>query len=216
MSLRAVTVAHLMTRRVILYTLDMARWEGNAQGRLEAAALELFLEQGFAETTVPQIAARAGLTTRTFFRHFADKREVLFRGDAEVPVLVSYMMTQAPAALGPVALITSYLGMFAETVFGGQREALLRRHAVVQADAGLRERELRKKETVREAIVNGFTSRGEAALTAAIAADMAMAVLGAALERWLTAQDDAPLTEYVTEALRALEALMRQGAPGEA
>jgi len=205
-----------MTRRVILYTLDMARWEGNAQGRLEAAALELFSEQGFAETTVPQIAARAGLTTRTFFRHFADKREVLFRGDAEVPVLVSHMMAQAPAALGPVALITSYLGMFAETVFGGQREALLRRHAVVQADAGLRERELRKKETVREAIVNGFTSRGEPALAAAIAADMAMAVLGAALERWLTTQDDASLTEYVTEALRALEALMRQGAPAEA
>jgi len=205
-----------MARRVIIYTLDMARWEGNAQGRLEKAALELFSEQGFAETTVPQIAARAGLTTRTFFRHFTDKREVLFQGDDEVPAFVTRMMAQAPAALGPVALIVAQLGFFAETVFGGQREQLLRRHAVVQADAGLRERELRKKETVREALVGGFISRGEDRLVAAIAADVAMAVLGAALERWLGAQGDTPLTDHVNESLRALQTLMRQGALPEA
>ena len=56
----------------------MGRWEPDARDRLERAALELFVEHGFDPVTVPEITARAGLTTRTFFRHFADKREVLF------------------------------------------------------------------------------------------------------------------------------------------
>jgi len=72
----------------------MSRWQPDARGRLERAAVELFTEQGFAATTVPQIAARAGLTTRTFFRHFADKREVLFAGDEELPALVARGMRQ--------------------------------------------------------------------------------------------------------------------------
>jgi len=61
--------------------------------------MELFTEQGFAETTVPQITARAGLTTRTFFRHFTDKREVLFAGEEELPVLVARLAAEAPSAL---------------------------------------------------------------------------------------------------------------------
>ena len=73
-----------MTRRVITYTGAVSRWRPDARERLEHAALELFAEQGFAATTVPEITARAGLTTRTFFRYFADKREVLF-GGAEIP-----------------------------------------------------------------------------------------------------------------------------------
>ena len=60
----------------------MSRWDPNARGRLEKAALELFRERGFDQTTTAEIAERAGLTERTFFRHFADKREVLFGGRA--------------------------------------------------------------------------------------------------------------------------------------
>ena len=58
----------------------MGRWEPDAQGRLARAALELYVDQGYEQTTVADIAARAGVTERTFFRHFADKREVLFAG----------------------------------------------------------------------------------------------------------------------------------------
>jgi len=81
----------------------MGRWQPGARERLERAALELFLEQGFAETTVLRITARAGLTTRTFFRHFVDKREVLFAGEEEMPALVERLMAEAPATLGPMA-----------------------------------------------------------------------------------------------------------------
>ena len=70
----------MMSVSVITYHLGMSRWEPNARGRLEQAALELFIERGFEQTTVAEIAQRAGLTERTFFRYFADKREVLFAG----------------------------------------------------------------------------------------------------------------------------------------
>src|ERR1700710_310590 len=88
-----------MARRVIAYDRSMGRWSPDARGRLERAAVELFVEQGFAATTVPQITARAGLTTRTFFRYFADKREVFFAGD-EIPDLARRYLTAAPAGRG--------------------------------------------------------------------------------------------------------------------
>ena len=70
----------LMSTAVIVYDGVMGRWEPDARGRLAKAALELYSEQGFDQTTVEDIARRAGLTERTFFRHFSDKREVLFSG----------------------------------------------------------------------------------------------------------------------------------------
>lgn len=86
----------------------MSRWQPGARERLERAALELFVEQGFAATTVPGITARAGLTTRTFFRHYADKREVLFAGD-DAPALAARLIAEAPAAMDPMTLITEGL-----------------------------------------------------------------------------------------------------------
>jgi len=77
----------------------MSRWQPNARDRLERAAVELFIDQGFAETTVPQITARAGLTTRTFFRHFVDQRAALFARDEELPALVARLVADAPASL---------------------------------------------------------------------------------------------------------------------
>lgn len=196
-----------MTRRVITYTGVMARWQTGAQDRLEQAALALFLEQGFSETTVPQIAARAGLTTRTFFRYFADKREVLFGGDDSVPALVQHMLAQAPPEVRPVSLIVSQLASFAETVFGHRHQVLGIRHQIIRTDQGLRERELQKKATLKAAIVDGFVQRGTDELTATLAADLAMMVLGTALARWLTSDGSAPLSTAVAQVLAAFRTL---------
>ena len=185
----------------------MARWQAGARDRLEQAALALFLEQGFAETTVPQIAARAGLTTRTFFRHFADKREVLFAGDEAVPMLVQRLIAQAPAEVRPVPLIFSQLGPFAETVFGHRRDVLRTRHRIISTDQGLRERKLQKMETLRASIIDGFVGRGTDELTATLAADLAMMVLGTALARWLSSDGSAPLSTVVTDVLAVLRTL---------
>ena len=81
----------------------MGRWEPDARGRLMQAALELYGERGFEQTTVAEIAQRAGLTERTFFRHFADKREVLFSG--EVDDLVLSALADARPSAAPIDAI---------------------------------------------------------------------------------------------------------------
>src|ERR1700754_2748114 len=92
----------LMTVSVIPYDSFMSRWEPNARGRLEEAALDLYTERGFDETTVAEIAERAGLTERTFFRHFADKREVLFGGQDALRDLFVDSITAAPDSMFPI------------------------------------------------------------------------------------------------------------------
>jgi len=162
----------------------MSRWEPNARERLERAAVELFIDQGFAETTVPQITARAGLTTRTFFRHFADKRAVLFAGDEELPALVARLVADAPASLSPMMLIAYALETVAATKFEGRRAYLRTRRAVIQADEGLRERELRKLSALSDAISQGFRDRGFDELTSILAAQLAVTVFSVTLSRW--------------------------------
>ena len=193
-----------MTRDVNRYSRAMGRWQPGARERLEGAALELFLEQGFTETTVPQITARAGLTTRTFFRHFADKREVLFAREEGVPALIEKIMAEAPAAFGPMAVVAYGLEAFATTVFEGRAEYLLRRHTVIDTDAGLRERRLQKLATMSEAIRQGFQQRGTDALTAALAAELAMTVFRVAITRWLAQDGERRLAEIIAETLSAL------------
>ena len=190
----------------------MSRWQPNARERLERAAVELFIEQGFTETTVPQITARAGLTTRTFFRHFADKREVLFAGDEELPALVARLVADAPASLSLMLVIAHGLETVAATRFEGRREYLTARHAVIQADEGLRERELRKLSTLGEAISRGFQNRGVDELTALLAAQLSVAIFGVTISRWLDQDGEQPLSELLHDTLRALRSITADSA----
>ena len=185
----------------------MSRWQPDARGRLARAAVELSLEQGFAATTVPQIAARAGLTTRTFFRHFADKREVLFAGDEELPALVARLMAEAPATLGPMPVIAHGLETVAATRFEGQLAYLRTRRAIIQTDEGLRERELRKLVVLSDAIGRGFRARGLDELTATLAAQLAVTVFSVTIDRWLNQDGEQPLSALARDTLRALRAV---------
>src|SRR5215217_8219895 len=99
----------------------MARWEPNAEGRLREAAMELFAERGYEQTTVADIAERAGLTSRTFFRYFADKREVLFSSKEAFEQPLVDALEAAPAGAPPMAAVAAALDAFAERV-GGNRE----------------------------------------------------------------------------------------------
>ena len=185
----------------------MSRWRPGARERLERAALELFAEQGFAATTVPEITARAGLTTRTFFRHFADKREVLF-GGPEVPALAAGMIADAPTSLDPVTLIFGGLQTVAETRFEGRREDLRERRAIIRSDDGLRERDRRKRGEVSEAIRTGLAGRGVPATTAALLGEITVTLLYVALDEWLDTDDDRTLFEVILETLGVLQATM--------
>lgn len=185
----------------------MGRWLPDARERLERAALELFLEQGFAETTVPQITARAGLTTRTFFRHFADKREVLFAEEDEIPAQITRLMADSPRSLGPGALVIDGLHAFAATRFDGRREDLRMRRAVIRGDDGLRERELRKLAALSDAIGQGFRDRGIDPLTATLTAQVAVTAFSVSIGRWLDSDDPRPLAELVLDTLDALRSV---------
>ena len=181
----------------------MSRWPTDARQRLERAAIDLFVEQGFAATTVPQIAGRAGLTTRTFFRHFADKREVIFAGD-EIPTYARQLIADAPPELAPLALIVAGLRTVAESRFEGRRAdvAMLRR--LIASDASLRERDLRKRADLAEAVRTGLTARGVAPTQAALLAETTVAVLHLSIDEWLDHDDDQPLYGLILQNLAAL------------
>src|SRR6201989_877142 len=117
----------------------MGRWEPDARGRLEQAALELFEERGYAGTTVEGIAARAGLTERTFFRYFTDKREVLFSGTRDFQDTIVHAIVDAPYTASPIEAVTSACEALA-VFFQARRDVVQRRQATIVANTELRER----------------------------------------------------------------------------
>ena len=125
----------------------MGRWEPNAQGRLAQAALELYGERGFEQTTVAEIAKRAGLTERTFFRHFADKREVLFWGAGALQDLLVRTLDAVPVSAAPIDAVAVAIEAAAAEIQQG-REFSGQRQAVIDANPELQERELIKLATL--------------------------------------------------------------------
>jgi AcrR family transcriptional regulator len=203
----------VMTCHVITYSADMSRWRPGARERLERAAIELFAAQGFSATTVPQITAQAGLTTRTFFRHFADKREVLFGGQ-EVPEYAARLLADAPASLDPLTLIIGGLQAVTETRFEGRRDEFRRRRDIIRSDEGLRERELSKSAALAEVIRDGLAVRGVDSRTAALLAGSTVTVLNVAIDEWLDSNDnDRTLFKVMLEALQSLRAALAVSSP---
>ncbi|MFC3300238.1 TetR family transcriptional regulator [Arthrobacter agilis] len=167
----------------------MSRWAPDAALRLERAAVDLFTEQGYAGTSVPQIATRAGLTTRTFFRHFPDKRDVLFLRERELPADVAALVAGAPAFLSPLALVMHGFEAVATGLFEGRREDLLIRRAIIGSDQGLRERGLLKNVLLGDVIGEALERRhGVDGDEARMVARYAVTVFELALTDWLTSE----------------------------
>jgi AcrR family transcriptional regulator len=163
----------------------MPRWEPNARERLAMAALELFAEQGYDNTTAAEIAERAGLAKSTFFRHFADKREALFLGQEALNDLLCGALGAAPAGAAPLAALDAALRT-AGAVFVPQRRGLARkRQAIINAHADLRERELLKRAALIEALAGALRDRGVPEPAARLAAHLGDLALAAAYARWL-------------------------------
>jgi AcrR family transcriptional regulator len=167
----------------------MGRWAPDTRERLRAAALELFDERGFAATTVPDIVERAGLTKRTFFRHFSDKREVFF-GDDEIPDIATRLLAEAPPDVDPFAVVLRGLHGLAEHRFEPRRDEIRAARRVIDADPALRERDLRKQADLRAAVREGFLRRGEDTLTAEVLAGLTAELFQTALTAWLVDDDD--------------------------
>ncbi|MEO3853889.1 TetR family transcriptional regulator [Acrocarpospora sp. B8E8] len=161
----------------------MGRWEPNARGRLERAALELYLERGFERTSVAEIAERAGLTERTFFRHYTDKREVLFAGSRALQELLVDTVARVPEPATPMEAVAAALGA-AAAVLQERQEHARRRQAVIAANAELQERELIKLASLSAALADALRQRGVDDASASLAAEAGIAVFKIAFRRW--------------------------------
>ena len=184
----------------------MGRWEPDAGGRLEAAALSLYGERGFESTTVAEIAERAGLTERTFFRYFADKREVLFAGAGILQDLLVSGVAAAPASAAPIDAIASAL-QGAAAMFEERRDHALERQAVIAANAELQERELIKLARLAAALAAALHQRGVGDPTASLAAEAGIAVFKISFERWITESDGRDLADLMRECFDQLKAV---------
>ena len=195
-----------MTAAVItLYDRPMGRWEPNARGRLERAALELYRERGFESTTVAEIAERAGLTERTFFRHYADKREVLFGGAGLLQEMLVGKVTEAPAAAPALEAITGALVAVAVEIFEERREFARQRQAIIAANAELRERELIKLASLAAAVAEALRGRGVSDPAASLAAEAGIAVFKIAFESWISQPGKRPLAQFIGESVADLK-----------
>ena len=184
----------------------MSRWEPNARGRLEQAALELYRERGYEQTTVAEIAKRAGLTERTFFRHFADKREVLFPDASPLEHFFVDTLNAVPAAATPFEAMAAVLAAVA-ALFRDRHEPSRQRRAVIAANAELQERELVKLASLAAALAGTLRERGTAEPAASLTAETAVAVFRVAFDRWTSEEDETDLARIMRDCLDELRAL---------
>ena|ERR1700722_4793927 len=184
----------------------MGRWKPDARGRLVQAALELYSERGFEDTTVEQIAQRAGLTERTYFRHFADKREVLFFGAHQLEELMLRALDGAPASLPAIDAIGVVLEAMAAD-FEDRRAFAQRRQKIIVAHAELQERERIKLASLAASLSAALRRRGVGDSAAALAAELAIAVFRVAFERWVDETNRHDFARIVRETLHEVRAV---------
>ena len=184
----------------------MSRWQPEARGRLERAAMELFGERGFEQTTVAEIAARAGLTERTFFRHYSDKREVLFGGSSGFSGLLMQSIADAPAGATPIDTIAAALATAGE-LFADRLDHARRRQRIIDAHADLQERELIKLASLAASLAEALRQRGVGDPAARLAAEAGVAVFKVAFDRWIELSNTASLSDIIRESLDELKAV---------
>ncbi len=195
-----------MSVAAVKYHRGMSRWEPDARGRLEQAALALYGERGFEQTTVAEIAERAGLTERTFFRHFADKREVLFAGAGALQELLVRTLAGTPDSAAPIDAIAAALEA-AGALLQERREYARQRQAVIAANAELQERELIKLASLSAALAGTLRGRGVPGPAASLAAEAGIAVFRIAFERWTSEPGQQDLPQLIRESLDELKAV---------
>ncbi len=186
---------------------NVTRWPADAAGRLKEAALVLFAERGFDAVTVGDIAQAAGVTERTFFRYFADKREVLFadQGAYQAHFLDALARSEATA---PMELVAAALHGGAEFFTDQRRPEAKVRRRVIESSPALRERESLKRAALAEALTAALIARGIPSVSASLAAESGSAAFSVALTGWLAAPDERAFADVLDDALGELRTLL--------
>ncbi|HEY0117221.1 MAG TPA: helix-turn-helix domain-containing protein [Cellulomonas sp.] len=187
----------------------MPRWEPNARERLVTSALQLFSEQGYDQTTVAQIAERAGLTKSTFFRHFPDKRDVLAAGQQTLSRLLVEGITGAPVDATPLGAVSAGLERIARSMTPLNRQLAPQVQAAIATSAELQERDQLKQVGMAAATADALRARGVPAATAAVAAELGMLAFKESFAAWVSGDDD-DLAELTRSALARLRATLTE------
>jgi AcrR family transcriptional regulator len=188
----------------------MSRWQPDARGRLGQAAIELYVERGFDNTTVADIAERAGLTERTFFRHFADKREVLFSGQDELLERFVSAVKNAPDDAAPLEAVAAALHAVAID-FEPRRAWSQERGRVIAANPSLQERELIKLANMSTAVAAALRERGIGEPAASLAAQSGIAVFHIGFAQWVHPENTREFAQIIAEGLAALKVVASNG-----
>ena len=185
----------------------MGRWDPHADERLRAAAIELFTDLGYEQTSVAAIAERAGLTPRTFFRYFADKKEVLFNGSSHLQELMVGAIANAAAKATPMEAMAAALTAVADYFDEGRRTFARQRNAIVTANKELVERELIKLATLSSALAATLRARDVDEPDASIVAESGIAIFQVVFRRWVARGEKRSFNELVLESLGRWHAL---------
>ncbi|MFJ2671804.1 TetR/AcrR family transcriptional regulator [Streptomyces sp. NPDC087525] len=196
-----------MSVTVITRVVAMVRWEPGTRERLRAAAMDLYISRGFGGTTAADIAQAVGLTERTFFRHFADKREVLFDGQELLEQAFLDGVAAAAPDASPLQMVRSVLSAAAMLFPAERRDHSRRRQRIISAHPELRERELLKLARLATAIAAALRARGVAEATATLAAESGVTVFGVAFGIWITEGEERSFLDVESEVLGKLVAL---------
>jgi AcrR family transcriptional regulator len=183
----------------------MPRSSEDARNRLQHAALELFAEHGFDQTTAAQIAARAGVTERTFFRHFLDKKEVLFEGQAILSAALTEAVRAAPEDLPPLEVLHSAFASVTSMLEENRPFSEPRQH-IIKATPALQEREVAKHAALISVVVEALQTRGIAWPQANLTAQIGLAVFSHAISAWF-ADSSVQLSEHLEQAFAELQLL---------
>jgi len=179
----------------------MSRWEPNTKQRLKQIAMDLFDKRGFDETTIADIAERAGLTERTFFRYFTDKREVLFDGRAALEDVFKDTIATSPSS-APLQMVSDALvvvGEFMESQRG--RAVAARRQRIITANPELQERELLKMNYLAVVISEALQKRDVDRAAANLTADIATTVFKNAFIEWVNGDNLHTLNDCINDLL---------------
>ena len=188
------------------YDSPMPRWKPDAHGRLMSAAIELFARQGYEATTVAEITERAGLTKRSFFRYFSDKREVLFSGSGELQRLWLEGIAAAPPDASALESVIAGLDPVA-AMFAERHEFARIRAGVIAANPELQERELIKLQNLSSAISATLLERGVSANSAQLAAQSGVTVFHVAFGRWVEQDDPSAMRRLIDGSLADLRSV---------
>lgn len=191
----------------------MARWRPDGAERLEQAAAELFAEQGYDATSVDQIARRAGLTQRTFYNHFADKRDVLFGLSEEFAAQTVAAFQAGEHASAPLDRVVRALASVCDAMFTGRRPAVVRRQGIIAANRELGERDLTKQAALRDALAAMLHQTGLDRDSSMVTAGAGLLVQEMAIRSWVQPAETRRLSELMVTGLYALRTEVGRTSP---